>query len=84
MNIPPADDQVWSDIVTDRVTYDFDYLVAKVLQSSLACTLRKDPSAANLQKCCEILRELFVRNAAQPQVQKDLLKITAKEAPGGT
>jgi hypothetical protein len=79
MKIPPANDPVWSGIVTGHVKYDFEYFAVKLLQGALARSLCKDPSAANHCKCCETMRELFVRNSDQPLVLKDLAKITAKE-----
>ena len=79
MNIPASSDPVWEEIVTGEVEYNFDYFATKVLQVSLARTLRKDPSPANLRKCCETLRKLFVLNSDQPLVQNDIKKITTKE-----
>ncbi len=84
MNIPPATDPVWKRIVTGDVKYEFDYFAAKLLQGALARALHKDPSPATLHKCCETLRELFVKNIDQPLAQNDLVKITTKEAQGGT
>lgn len=84
MNIPPANDPIWTDIVTGNVKYEFDFLATKLLQSTLARSLADDPSPANLRKCCETLRELFLCNTDQPLVLNDLQKITAKEVHSGT
>ena len=51
MNIPPANDPIWTDIVTGNVKYEFDFLATKLLQSTLARSLADDPSPANLRKC---------------------------------
>ena len=78
MNIPPSGDPIWQDIVTGKVKYEFEYFAIQLLQGSLARALCDDPSPANLCKCCETLRELFVRNAEQPLVQKDINILTTK------
>lgn len=75
MDLPPASDPVWQKIVTGKVDYEFEYFATKLLQSSLARTLAENPSPANLRKCCDTLRDIFIRNAEQPLVQKDLQKM---------
>lgn len=79
MHIPPSSDPVWSDIVSGNIKYKFDYFAVKLLQGALARSLRKDPSTANLCKCCDTMRELFVINADQPLILNDLAKIIPKE-----
>ena len=84
MNIPPANAPIWRDIITGKVKYNFEYLAAKLLLGTLSRTLDQDPSPANLDKCCETLRDLFVCNTDQPLVQNDLKTIMVKETNRGS
>lgn len=84
MTVPPKNDPIWQQIIVGKVNFDFEYLAANLLQRTLTSTFSQDPSPANLSKCCDTLRELFVRNADQPLVHRDLEKISTKEINGGT
>lgn len=75
MKVPPANHTLWSDIVSGKVKFNFDFLAAKILQSTLARELAKNPSAANLMKCAHEFRELFAQNADLPSAQRDLKNI---------
>jgi hypothetical protein len=66
---------IWRDIITGRVEVDFEFLAAKILQSTLIRTFAKDPTAERLEKCAGDLRELFFQNADLPAVQRDLEKV---------
>jgi hypothetical protein len=54
---------------------DFEFLAAKILQSTLTRTIAKDPTAEKLEKCARDLRDLFFQNADLPAVQRDLKKV---------
>ena len=66
---------IWSDIITGKVKCDFEFLAAKILQSTLTRSFAKDPTAGNLEKCARDLRELFMQNSDLPKVQNDLRKV---------
>jgi hypothetical protein len=78
-DIPPEDDPIWQNLLTGKIECNFDQFAAKLLQSALARNLSEDPSATNLRKCCQTLREFFVKNAEQPAVTRDLNKMTRME-----
>lgn len=75
MGISPQVEPIWSDIITGKVKFDFEFLAAKILQSTLTRSFAKDPTAGNLEKCAKDLRELFIQNSDLPKVQNDLRKI---------
>jgi hypothetical protein len=75
MGFSPQVDPIWRDIVTGKVKVDFEFLAAKILQSTLTRTYAKDPTAEKLEKCARDLRDLFSQNADLPVVQKDLKKV---------
>lgn len=75
MNVPPASDPRWGDLVSGKATPDFDFLAVRILIGTITRKVTKDQSAANLEKCTSELREFFAQNADLPPVQNDLKKI---------
>jgi hypothetical protein len=75
MGFTPTVEPIWRDIVTGKVKVDFEFLAAKILQSTLTRTYAKDPTAEKLEKCARDLRDLFSQNADLPVVQRDLQKV---------
>jgi hypothetical protein len=75
MEFSPAIEPIWRDIVTGKVKVDFEFLAAKILQSTMTRTYAKDPTADKLEKCARDLRDLFAQNADVPAVQRDLKKV---------
>jgi len=75
MNVPPASDPRWSDIVSGKEMPDFGFLAVRILVGTIGRKLAKDQSGANLEKCTRELREFFAQNADLPPVQEDLKKI---------
>jgi len=79
MRLSPHVEPVWSDIITGKVKFDFEFLAAKILQSTLTRSFAREPTAEKLEKCARDLRELFTLNSDLPIVQKDLKKILGRE-----
>lgn len=75
MGFSPAVEPIWRDIITGKTRIDFEFLAAKILQSTLKRTFAKDPTAEKLEKCAGDLRDLFFQNADLPTVQRDLKKV---------
>lgn len=75
MGFSPAVEPVWRDIITGKTRIDFEFLAAKILQSTLKRAFAKDPTAEKLEQCARGLRDLFFQNADLPTVQKDLKKV---------
>lgn len=75
MEFSPTVEPIWRDIVTGKVKVEFEFLAAKILQSTLTRTYAKDRSAERLEKCARDLRDLFSQNADLPVVQRDLKKV---------
>jgi hypothetical protein len=75
MDVSPTVEPIWRDIVSGKVRVDFEFLAANILQSTLARTYAKDPTAEKLGKCSRDLRDLFFQNAELPAVRRDLRKV---------
>jgi hypothetical protein len=75
MGFSPTVEPIWRDIVTGKVQVDFEFLAAKILQSTLTRTYAKDPTAEKLEKCARGLRDLFFQNVDLPTVKRDLKKV---------
>jgi len=75
MDTPPQEHPIWHDIVQGRRTFEFENLAVKILQGTLARSVVKDPSPANIRTCARALQELFANNADLPSIQNDLKKI---------
>ncbi len=75
MDVPPVSDRAWSDIVSGKVKYQFDFLAIKLILGWLTAEVKNNPSPKTIQRCAEELRNVFVQNADLPSVQRDLRRI---------
>lgn len=75
MIIPPRNHKAWSDIVTGKIKYEFEFLAAKMLLGRLMLDIERDHNPDTVQKCANELRDLYINNAHFPSVQRDLIKI---------
>ncbi len=75
MNVPPAENFMWNDIVTGKVKYQLEFLAAKILLGRLMLKVRNDSSPNAIAKCRQELHNLYAQNADLPCVQRDLNKI---------
>ncbi|MCM2278305.1 MAG: hypothetical protein NDJ89_09540 [Oligoflexia bacterium] len=75
MNLPPATDHKWQDIVTGKAKYQFEFLAAKIFLARVGMDIARDSSPANVQNLSNELRDLFEKNAQLGSVKKDLQKI---------
>jgi hypothetical protein len=83
MDVPPISHPAWSNIVSGKKTFQFEFLATNFLLNYLAIKLRDNPSPQKVQKCAQELRELFVRNANLYCVQRDLFQIFGKDKLSG-
>jgi len=67
--------QVWSDIVSGKVRYEFEFLALKILLGRLMLDVERDPAPATVQRCAEEIRALLMKNANLPSAKRDLQKI---------
>lgn len=75
MDVPPADDPAWSDILTGRARYQLDFVAAKILLGWLLLKVQSDPRERMLAECSAALQNLFAQNVQLPCVQHDLAEI---------
>lgn len=75
MNVPSAENVVWTDIVTGKVKYPLEFLAAKIMLGRLILKVKNDPSGSMAVKCSQDLHNLYAQNADLPCVQRDLQKI---------
>lgn len=75
MDVPPADDPAWRDILTGRVRYQLDFFAAKILLGWLLLKVESDPSEKMIADSARVLQNLFAQNAQLPCVQHDLVAI---------
>lgn len=75
MRVPPANDPLWTEIVTGKARCDFEFLAIKILLGTLGRTWAKNPSPVILRECANELREFFAQNADLPSVRNDLKRL---------
>lgn len=75
MELLPATDTVWRDLLLKRKSLDFEFLGLKMLLGRLILDVERDPSPANVDKCCLQLHDLLARNDHLPSVRRDIQKI---------
>ena len=75
MDVPPISNLAWSDIVSSKAKYEFEFLATKLVLRHLTYQVKGDPSARTVQRCAQELRDIFIRNVDLSCVQRDLIKI---------
>ncbi len=75
MDIPPISHPVWGDIVSGKVSYDYEFLATKLILRYLTFQVKSHPTPDNIQRCAQELRNVFERNASLSCVQRDLIQI---------
>ncbi len=75
MEVPPAADPAWKDILTGKVRYQLDFFAAKILLGWLLLKVDSDRSDGTLAGSARELQNLFARNVQLPCVQHDLATI---------
>jgi hypothetical protein len=80
MSVPPSSHRAWTDIVTGKVKYDFEFLAAKMVTGRLQNLVLANPSVEIVEQSVKELREVFAKNENLTKVQKDLAKIFGKGA----
>ncbi len=74
MNVPPATNPTWVELVTGRRKHEFGFLAAKMLVTRIRLSISKDPSPGNVASAARELHALYAANASLPSVQQDLAK----------
>ncbi len=75
MDVPSAENIIWTDIVTGKVKYPLEFLAAKIMLGRLLLKVKSDTSPRMIATCSHELYNLYVKNADLPCVQRDLNKI---------
>jgi len=70
-----ATEPIWKDIVTGKVTVEFEFMAARILQAAVSRSFKQSPSEIRLEHCAQDLRELFMQNMKLSAVKKDLTRI---------
>jgi len=83
MDVPPISHSAWSNIVTGKARYQFDFLATKFLLGYLSLQVKRDPSPHTIQRSAQELHDIFVRNADLASVQHDLTKIFGEDSLRG-
>ncbi|MBN2527810.1 MAG: hypothetical protein JXR76_15580 [Deltaproteobacteria bacterium] len=78
MNIPPATNPVWKEIVTGKREVKFEFLALNICMKRFAVDLDRDGSAGRVEKCISHFRNCISANATSPKVQRDMEKMFGK------
>ena len=75
MDVPPVSNSVWSDIVSGKASFEYEFLATKLVLRHLTFQVKKQPTAEMIQRCAQELRNVFVRNVGLSCVQRDLIQM---------
>jgi hypothetical protein len=75
LSVPSANDPIWSDIVSGKRKFQFDFVAAKILLGHLNVKVRHRNEPSVVQEGARELHDVFARNVQMPSVQRDLAKI---------
>ena len=78
MFVPPVSDTKWTDVITRKENYQFEFFAINMCVKRLSLILQRDSSQLTLNKCVEELRDIFAENGELPKVKRDLEKIFEK------
>lgn len=78
MGLPDPNNPIWSDIISGKREFQFDFLAVKIFLGSAQVTYKKNPGA--LPRLALDLYRVFEKNKNLPSAQKDLKKIRIEEA----
>lgn len=78
MEIPSISHQAWKDVLTGRQQCNFESFAVQLTMKRLSLQVSLKSSPDTLNKCVREFREMFVKNAELPKVQRDLEKIFGK------
>ena len=76
MEVPAANDPVWTKVLTGKATYEFEFLAIKLALGRLTMQVKREPTA--LAMAVAELRSVFVETARLPPSQRDLARLTGK------
>lgn len=80
MEVPPISHPAWSDIVSGKARYDYEFLATKLILRHLTYQVKSDPSPETIQRCAQDLRNIFVQNLSLACVQRDLIQIFGRDS----
>lgn len=73
MEVPPISHRMWTNLTAGKSGIAFECLALRVLLGRMLA-VPGEPSPATLAKNAATLREMFVKNAHLPSLQRDLAK----------
>ena len=80
MEVPPVSHPAWSDIVSGKARYDYEFLATKLILRHLTYQVKSDSSPETIQRCVQDLRNIFVQNMSLSCVQRDLIQIFGRDS----
>jgi hypothetical protein len=80
VEVPPISHPAWSDIVSGKARYDYEFLATKLILRHLTYRVQSDASPDTLQRCAQDLRNIFVQNLSLSCVQRDLIQIFGRDS----
>ncbi len=80
MEVPSVSHPAWSDIVSGKARYDYEFLATKLILRHLTYQVKSDPSPDTTQRCAQDLRNIFVQNLSLSCVQRDLIQIFGRDS----
>ena len=75
MDIEKIPNEVWNDLILNKIDFPFQALPIKILLSRLRISVKFDKRDEVLKQCVDELKYLFVRNQNMLSIQKDLKTI---------
>ncbi len=78
MEIPLRSHPAWKALVLSEKTCDFEFFGLQMLLKRLTIKVSLKPTADNVSRSIDELRNMFVENIKIPKVQRDLEKIFGK------
>ena len=75
MDIPPASNEKWYNIINGKTTYEFEFFPLKLLLAKQRLEYLTNPTPETAEKCINVLIHLFEKNKHLQAVKNDLNKI---------
>lgn len=79
MDLPPASDPRWEDIVSGKMTHEFSFFPLKLLLARQRLQVVTNPGPETTRTCVEELHTMIEKNKHLPRVQDDLSKIFGEQ-----
>ncbi len=80
MEVPPISHPAWSDIVSNKARYEYEFLATKLILRHLTSQVKSEPTPDTIRRCAQDLRNIFVQNMSLSCVQRDLIQIFGRDS----